>query len=139
LAGDKLEARSAGSHPVGEVHPLSLKYLQEANIPTDGLRSQSWSEFEGWAPDVVVTVCDAAAGETCPVWFGKALRIHWALSDPSKVEGTEDEKADAFRACIHIIEDRVKGFAEVAVLPTVAERAEKLKALGATIVGKPPS
>ena len=71
----KIMAKSAGSQPVGEVHPLSIKYLQEAGIATDGLRSQSWDEFEAFAPDLVVTVCDSAAGEACPLWFGKSLKV----------------------------------------------------------------
>lgn len=103
-----LEARSAGSSPSGEVHPLSLKYLQEAGYPTDGLRSQSWDDFESWNPDIVITVCDQAAAESCPVWFGNNLKVHWGLADPSKVEGTDDEKAAAFRGTIAEIEGRCR-------------------------------
>jgi len=66
-----VEARSAGSQPVGEVHPLSLKYLAERGFSTDGLQSQSWDEFEDYDADLVVTVCDSATGESCPVYFGK--------------------------------------------------------------------
>lgn len=113
LADGVIEARSAGSQPVGEVHPLTLHYLQEANIETAGLKSQSWDEFESFAPDVVVTVCDSAAGETCPVWFGNSIKIHWGLADPSKVQGTDEQKAQAFRECI----------AQITV------RAEQLKSL----------
>ena len=107
LSDGSIQARSAGSQPVGEVHPLSLKYLAQADIPTDGLQSQSWDEFESWAPDLVVTVCDSAAGETCPVWFGNALRSHWGLVDPSRVDGTEAEIADAFGNCIQTITHRI--------------------------------
>ena len=64
VAGDVITAKSAGSQPAGEVHPLSLKYLNEAGIPTEGLQSQSWDEFEAFAPDLVITVCDSAAGES---------------------------------------------------------------------------
>lgn len=99
-------AKSAGSQPVGEVHPLSIKYLEEAGISTRGLRSQSWNEFEDFAPDLVVTVCDSAAGETCPVWFGKSLKLHWGLDDPSKLEGSDEQKAEAFRHCIELIKQR---------------------------------
>ncbi|MED5488094.1 MAG: arsenate reductase ArsC, partial [Pseudomonadota bacterium] len=90
-----VEARSAGSQPVGEVHPLSLKYLAERGFSTDGLQSQSWDEFEDYDADLVVTVCDSAAGESCPVYFGKSLKVHWGLEDPSKLEGSEQEKAEA--------------------------------------------
>ena len=101
-------AKSAGSQPPGEVHPLSIKYLQEAGISTDGLQSQSWDDFEHFAPDLVVTVCDSAAGETCPVWFGKSLKVHWGLDDPSKLQGSEVEISEAFRATIEQIKQRVE-------------------------------
>jgi len=108
FADGKIIAKSAGSQPVGEVHPLSIKYLQEAGISTDGLRSQSWDEFEEFAADLVVTVCDSAAGETCPLWFGKSLKVHWGLADPSKLQGSEEQIAAAFRATIEQIKQRVK-------------------------------
>jgi arsenate reductase len=104
----KIVANSAGSQPVGEVHPLSIKYLQEVGISTDGLCSQSWDEFEQFAADLVVTVCDSAAAETCPVWFGKSLKVHWGLADPSKLQGTEVQIAEAFRATIEQIKQRVQ-------------------------------
>ena len=102
-----IQAKSAGSQPVGEVHPLSIQYLQETGIPTEGLVSQSWDELESFAPDIVITVCDSAAGETCPVWFGKTIKVHWGLADPSKVEGNDEEKAKAFRDTIAEIQQRV--------------------------------
>ena len=104
----KIIAKSAGSQPVGEVHPLSIKYLQETGISTDGLCSQSWDEFEEFAPDLVVTVCDSAAAEICPLWFGKSLQVHWGLSDPSKLQGSETQIANAFRATIEQIKRRVE-------------------------------
>jgi arsenate reductase len=109
-----LEARSAGSQPVGEVHPLSLKYLAARGFDTKGLKSQSWNEFEDFNADLVVTVCDSAAGETCPVFFGKSLKVHWGLEDPSKRDGTEQEKADAFNKTIDIIQKRVAALAKLA-------------------------
>lgn len=108
FSNGKIVAKSAGSQPVGEVHPLSIKYLQEAGIATDGLRSQSWDEFEQFEADLVVTVCDSAAGETCPLWFGKSLKVHWGLADPSKLQGSEAEIAEAFRATIEQIKQRVE-------------------------------
>ena len=104
----RLEARSAGSQPSGEVHPLSLRYLQEAGIATEGLCSQSWDEHESWQPDVVVTVCDQAAGEPCPAWFGRALRVHWGLADPSRLAGSEADIAAAFRATIATLRARIE-------------------------------
>lgn len=116
IAHGVIEAKSAGSQPAGEVHPLSLKYLQQAGYPIDGLQSQSWDEFEQFAPDVVVTVCDSAAGEACPVYFGNSIKVHWGLADPSKVDGTEQDKARAFNACIEQIIRRVNK------LKTLAEK-----------------
>ena len=113
FAKDKIIAKSAGSQPVGQVHPLSIKYLEEAGISTQGLISQSWDEFEDFAADVVVTVCDSAAGETCPVWFGNSVKVHWGLTDPSKLEGSEAEIADAFRATIAEIKNRVEQLATI--------------------------
>lgn len=125
LAGGEIIARSAGSQPAGEVHPLSLKYLAEAGISTDGLVSQSWDDLEGFEPDLVITVCDAAAGEACPVWFGKSLKVHWGLTDPSKLSGSEEEVAEAFRQTIKEITQRVESLKAVARL----EKSEWLQAL----------
>ena len=125
-------AKSAGSQPVGEVHPLSIKYLEEADIDAQGLTSQSWDEFEDFAPDIVVTVCDSAAGEICPVWFGKSLKVHWGLADPSKLTGDEEQIAQAFRATIAEIKQRVEQLMaiEVAIENKEAFKAELVK-LGA--------
>ena len=108
VGGGRIEARSAGSQPVGEVHPLTKRYLAEHGVPTHGLSSKSWDDMEDFTPDLVVTVCDSAAGESCPVWMGKTLKLHWGLEDPSKIEGSDAEKAAAFRATISEIENRVE-------------------------------
>ncbi|MDC8830282.1 arsenate reductase ArsC [Alteromonas gilva] len=118
LAGGVINAQSAGSQPAGVVHPLSVKYLEQAGYNTDGLQSQSWDEFESFAPDIVVTVCDSAAGESCPVWFGNSIKVHWGLSDPSKVVGSDKDIETAFNQCIALIEGRVKA------LITLAETAQ---------------
>lgn len=108
LSNGKIIAKSAGSQPAGQVHPLSIKYLQQAGIKTDNLISQSWDDLEDFAPDIVITVCDSAAGEACPLWFGASVKVHWGLSDPSKLSGNEDEVAEAFKASIDLIISRVK-------------------------------
>lgn len=108
MSEGKLQAFSAGSQPVGEVHPLSLKYLDEKGISIKGLKSQSWDDFEQDQPDIVVTVCDSAANEACPVWFGDTVKVHWGLSDPSKLEGSEEEIRSAFYEVMNTIEKRVK-------------------------------
>ena len=102
-----LEAASAGSAPVDAVHPLTLRYLEERGYQTAGLRSQSWHELEAFDPDQVVTVCDSAAGEACPLWMGEVDKIHWGLPDPSRVEGDEEAVRSAFVAVIDRIENKV--------------------------------
>jgi len=95
----RFRAYSAGSHPKDTPHPLALELLAKNRLPTEGLRSKSWDEFA--APDapkidVVVTVCDNAAGEVCPVWPGQPMTAHWGVADPAAVEGSDDEKRRAF-------------------------------------------
>lgn len=113
VAGGKLQAFSAGSQPVGQVHPLTLKYLAEKGISTAGLRSQSWNDFEQEQPDIVITVCDSAAAEACPVWFGNTITLHWGLADPSKIEGQDAEIGEAFFSTMAIIEQRAKHLLKV--------------------------
>jgi arsenate reductase len=85
VSNGALEVRSAGSSPEGVVFPGTLQYLARQGISTEGLSSQGWGEHEAFAPDIVITVCDNAAGEACPVWMGKAIKVHWGLPDPSKL------------------------------------------------------
>ena len=92
-------AHSAGSHPGGKVNPFALELLQENRIDTAGLRSKSWHEFAApGAPalDFVVTVCDSAAGEVCPLWPGQPISAHWGVQDPAAAQGSDDEKRRAF-------------------------------------------
>ena len=93
---DAFEAYSAGSAPAGEVHPLTLRYLKARDFPVTGLKSQSWDDFEDEGLDLVITVCDSAANETCPLWMGETPRLHWGMPDPSRVEGSEQEVERAF-------------------------------------------
>lgn len=108
LAQGRITAYSAGSEPAGQVHPLSIQYLQQRGIATDGLRSQSWDDFEVVEPDVVITVCDNAASEVCPVWFGNSVKVHWGLSDPSKLDAPEEDVEVAFGAAMDTIEARIR-------------------------------
>ena len=107
LSDGSVQAFSAGSQPAGEVHPLSLKYLAKHGVSTEGLQSQSWDDFESMQPNIVITVCDSAAAEQCPVWFGKTIKLHWGLKDPSKIVGRESEVKKAFEECIATITSRV--------------------------------
>lgn len=132
LGEGHLIARSAGSQPAGEVHPLTLKYLQQAGFSSTGLRSQSWDDFADFAPDVVITVCDRAAGESCPLYFGNSLKVHWGLSDPSGVTGSDTEVAKAFTDCINEIVRRVNQLTVLAASGVSGpELATELKQLGA--------
>jgi arsenate reductase len=106
LAPPGFAAVSAGSFPKGQVLPRSLTTLQQAGICTDGLHSKGNDAFAANPPDIVITVCDKAAGEPCPVYFGPALKAHWGLEDPSEVEGDEAAIDAAFNATLAIIERR---------------------------------
>ena len=107
-----LTAKSAGSQPAGEVHPLTLKYLCEFGIPTAGLCSQSWNAHESWRPDLVITVCDSAAGEPCPLWLGQCARVHWGLADPSRLAGEESAIRKSFVETIEILKSRIEKLTE---------------------------
>jgi len=108
IAGDKITAASAGSSPQGEVHPSSLRYLKERQISTDGLHSQSWDEFEDFNPDAILTLCDSAAKEACPTWFGDSVQVHWGLVDPSTDHGSEADQRAAFNNTIDILDRRIE-------------------------------
>jgi len=110
---EKFRAFSGGSQPRGTVHPIALELLTQLDLPTEGLRSKNWHEFAGPdAPriDFIITVCDAAAGETCPVWPGHPVTAHWGLPDPAVVTGPDTEKWLAFRNTLRALESRIKLF-----------------------------
>lgn len=104
---------SAGSFPRGMVHPLALDLLERLELPTTGLRSKNWNEFarpDAPVMDFVFTVCDHAAGEVCPVWPGNPITAHWGVPDPVEVEGTEEQRRQAFRDAHRQLETRIKLF-----------------------------
>ena len=109
----RFRAFSAGSHPRGEVHPLTLKVLEEAGESTEGLRSKGWDELarpEAAPLDFVFTVCSKAAGEQCPVWPGQPMTAHWGIDDPAAVEGTEAERLRAFHRAYTDLQTRIRLF-----------------------------
>jgi arsenate reductase len=134
LGKGRFRAFSAGSVPKGRVNPLALDLLERMNLPSEGFRSKSWDEFA--APDAppldfIFTVCDNAAGEACPVWPGKPMTAHWGIADPAAVEGSDADKALAFRKALKQLETRIKLFTElpIASLDQMTLR-EKLRAIG---------
>lgn len=109
----RFDAFSAGSHPRGEVHPMVLELLRGVGLPTEGLRSKGWSEFA--APDVppmdfIITVCDRAAGEACPVWPGHPITAHWSIPDPALAEGANKT---AFREVMFLLQQRISLLTEL--------------------------
>lgn len=110
LGGGQFRAYSAGSQPAGMVNPYALELLERNRFRTDGLRSKSWDEFaQPGAPvmDFVLTVCDKAAGETCPVWPGQPMSAHWGVEDPAEFQGTEEEKHKVFSWVFMTLRTRV--------------------------------
>ena len=112
LGAGRFQAFSAGSSPRErqQPNPLALRVLEGAGIATAGLRSKSWDEFAGPrapAVDLVVTVCDNAAGEQCPIWPGAPATAHWSYPDPSETQGSEEQKLEAFRQTLHAIRRRL--------------------------------
>ena len=125
-----IQAFSAGSQPSGVVHPLSLQYLKETGYSIEGLQSQSWDEFQDANIDIAITVCDSAAAETCPLWLGTTAQLHWGLADPSKIEGSEETKKEAFLKTIQIIEKRVEALAILLKdKPSQGELVNRIKVL----------
>ena len=110
-AAGRFRAYSAGSHPAGKVNPFALELLQKNRIAIEGLRCKNWDEFaRPDAPklDFVFTVCDNAAGETCPLWPGQPITAHWGVADPAAVQGSEDEKRKAFLLAFTQLSTRIR-------------------------------
>lgn len=111
LGRDRFKAYSAGSHPRGEVHPLTLEVLTSKCYDIGGLRSKSWTEFA--APDAppmdfIITVCDCAAGEVCPAWPGQQITAHWSFADPAAVAGNQERQLKAFTNVQFEIANRIR-------------------------------
>ena len=132
----KFRAFSAGSFPKGQVNPFAVDLLKRMNLPADDLRSKSWDEFAtpGAPPiDFIITVCDNAAGEVCPIWPGKPMTAHWGVADPAAVDGTDLAKATAFRKAFKELEARISLFTSLQIgsLDSMTLQS-KLHEIGAT-------
>ncbi len=109
----RFQSFSAGSQPKGQVNPDAVKLLKKLNYPTENLRSKSWDEFadsESETMDFVFTVCDNAAGETCPIWPGQPMTAHWGVPDPVTEIGSDAERGSLFAEIFRMIERRIEIF-----------------------------
>jgi arsenate reductase len=132
LGKGTLQAFSAGSHPIGRINTGALATLKRHNLPIEGYTSQSWEDFQDQPLDIVITVCDNAAGETCPVYLGNAIKAHWGVADPGHVDGTEEEKIAAFEKVFALLTLRVK---RLLILPLERLSTEALAA-ELNVIGK---
>lgn len=113
MGDGRFHAFSAGSHPTGKVNPFAIEQISNLDYPLEKLRSKDWNEFaHSDAPkmDFIITVCDKAAGEVCPVWPGQPISAHWGFEDPAAVEGSDEDKRRAFAKVFRQISNRVRIF-----------------------------
>jgi arsenate reductase len=109
VAGGRIEVASAGSHPAGRIHPLTLQFLNRQGLPTEDLRSKGFEDLGGFRPDVVITVCDSAAGESCPAWLvEEAVTAHWGLPDPSRQTESPAAIEQDFQDVAEILSARIE-------------------------------
>tara|TARA_A100001035_G_scaffold96810_1_gene75902 strand:+ start:1545 stop:2015 length:471 start_codon:yes stop_codon:yes gene_type:complete len=109
---ENFQAFSAGSNPAGYVHPMSIKTLEKSGIFKSDYKSQSWDDFSDIDFDLVITVCDNAAGEACPVYLSSAPKVHWGVEDPAKFEGSEEEIENEFQRIFTILAKRTHAMVE---------------------------
>src|SRR6266436_2402526 len=135
---------SAGSQPKGQINPFALKVLRSLEYPSDSMRSKSWAEFA--APDApmmdfVFTVCDSAAGESCPVWPGQPMTAHWGIEDPAAVEGTDIEKEAAFVLAGRYLKNRISTFINLPLKSldkmTIASKVREIGHMAGASRGRP--
>jgi arsenate reductase len=128
------KAFSAGSQPKADVNPLAIETLQKMGYPSTGFRSKSWDEFDAAdAPkmDFIITVCDNAAGETCPIWPGHPIRVHWGIEDPAAAEGTHWEQLTAFATAFRYLKNRISALISLPVEKLEASLlADKMRDIG---------
>lgn len=130
LGGERFAAHSAGSKPAGFVHPLAVEAMARMNIPMEGAVSKSWDEFVDQPMDLVVTVCDNAAGEVCPVWPGSPHVVHWSLPDPAYYPGTRAERIEFALRVAQRLTTKIQGMIELDWSMDGAELDRRLVFLG---------
>jgi arsenate reductase len=136
IGNGRFHAYSAGSHPGGTVNPMAIEQIKSTGYPPENLRSKNWDEYAApGAPkmDFIITVCDNAAGEVCPIWPGQPISAHWGFEDPAAATGTEEEKRAVFSKIAKQIHARVKllNSLPIAMLEKTAIKRE-MDAIGAT-------
>jgi arsenate reductase (thioredoxin) len=135
LAPAGWRAMSAGSKPTGQVHPRSIALLQREGIPTAGYHSKSWDGLPQ-TPDIVITVCSSAAGETCPAYLGPVLRTHWGVDDPAHATGTDAEIDAQFMRAYRTLRNRIEALLALPLDELAHDRARlksELDRIGATV------
>jgi arsenate reductase len=130
LGGDRFEVSSAGSHPAGFVHPLAIEAMRRLEIPMDDHVSKGWEQFADAPQDVVITVCDEAAKETCPSWTGSPLTPHWSLPDPTYHPGSEEERLEFALRVAQRLRAKIEGLIALDWSKDRVELAGRLQFLG---------
>ena len=135
-ADGRFRAYSAGSHPAGKVNPFAIELLQKHGLSAGDWRSKNWDEFaKPSAPEMhfIFTVCDNAAGETCPFWPGRPMTAHWGVADPAAVQGSDDDKRKAFLDAFRLLSNRIRLFINLP-LERLEQRAlkDRLHEIGKT-------
>ena len=118
LGQGRFKAYSAGSQPMGRVNPFAVEQAQTIGYDTSTVRSKSWDEFsqpDATPMDIVITVCDSAAGESCPLWRGSPIKVHWGFADPSHVNGSDDDKRAAFAITFAQIRKKVEALMQLPI------------------------
>ncbi len=130
LSSDRFEALSAGSHPAGFVHPIAIEAMRRLDIPLEDQTSKSWDEFAETSLDAVITLCDVAANETCPVWSGNPITAHWSLPDPAYHPGTEDERLQLALRVVQRLRTKTEGLIKLDWSMDRTELTKRLQFLG---------
>jgi len=137
LGEGRFLACSAGSQPTGKVNHYAIELLESLDYPLEGLRSKSWHEFTGPnapAIDFIFTVCDNAAQESCPIWPGHPMTVHWGIPDPAAVEGTDADKRQAFADAYDTLSNRIEAFIGLLITsPDKIELHHQLRKIGQTL------